>query len=409
MTYILLVFRATRNALWLHRYVRGSDIRPFAAISSSSGFSRPANPVPIRTPLLPLDHLNGHQLQQFRRELKGIIDLVKRSLSTQSNPKQNKNTDQSNASSGGSQNEDDDNKKKKNEQDKVTALLMKVIMWLMAFYMISTFLVMFMQNKNRPEGPNSRFVSWNEFVHNMLATGEVRELMVRPGMEMVTIILHDGAIIKGKRSLSNVYHMAIADHEKFESKLRDVEKRLGVRDSIPVSYNRQSDTVGKLLSTLLVAGLVLAVLSRMKGMKGPLSMDSFNQMGRAKFTLIDPVGQGKGVLFKDVAGLQEVKQEVMEFVDYLKNPQRYQALGAKVPKGALLLGPPGCGKTLLAKAVATESQVPFLSMNGSEFIEMIGGLGAARVRDLFKEAKKRSPCIIYIDEIDAIGRQRSSK
>lgn len=130
-------------------------------------------------------------------------------------------------------------------------------------------------------------------------------------------------------------------------------------------------------------------------------------MGRAKFTLVNPVDGGKGVLFKDVAGLKEAKQEVREFVDYLKNPTRYQTLGAKVPKGALLLGPPGCGKTLLAKAVATEAQVPFLSMNGSEFIEMIGGLGAARVRDLFKEAKNRSPCIIYIDEIDAIGKQRA--
>lgn len=130
-------------------------------------------------------------------------------------------------------------------------------------------------------------------------------------------------------------------------------------------------------------------------------------MGRAKFTLVDPFEGGRGVLFKDVAGLQEAKQEVREFVDYLKEPEKYQRLGAKVPKGALLLGPPGCGKTLLAKAVATEAQVPFLSMNGSEFIEMIGGLGAARVRDLFKEGRKRSPCIIYIDEIDAIGRQRS--
>lgn len=130
-------------------------------------------------------------------------------------------------------------------------------------------------------------------------------------------------------------------------------------------------------------------------------------MGRAKFTLVDPVDGGKGVLFKDVAGLQEAKQEVIEFIDYLKKPDKYQTLGAKVPNGALLLGPPGCGKTLLAKAVATEAQVPFLSMNGSEFIEMIGGLGAARVRDLFKEGKKRAPCIIYIDEIDAIGRQRA--
>lgn len=359
-----------------------------------------------------MESLNSNQLRVFGREMKGIMNLIKRSISTQSNPQRNKSSDASSSSSSSNnknEDEDEDKKKKKNEQDKITALLMKVIMWLMAFYMISTFLVMFMQNKNRPEGNNSRFVSWSDFIHNMLAVGEVRELMVRPGMEMVTIILHDGAVIRGKRSLSNVYHMAIADHEKFESKLRDAEKRLGIRDGVPVSYNRQSDVVGRLLTTLLIAGLVLAVLSRMKGMKSPISMDSFNQMGRAKFTLIDPIGQGKGVLFKDVAGLQEVKQEVREFVDYLKNPARYQSLGAKVPKGALLLGPPGCGKTLLAKAVATESEVPFLSMNGSEFIEMIGGLGAARVRDLFKEAKKRSPCIIYIDEIDAIGRQRSSK
>lgn len=351
-----------------------------------------------------METLNSHTLQALNRELNAIIHLIKRSISSQT-PNSQKQSGES--SSGKEQNDDED--KKKNDQDKMTALLMKIIMWLVAFYMISTFLVMFMQNRNRPEGNNPRFVSWNEFVHNMLATGEVRELMVRPGMEMVTIILHDGAVIRGKRSLSNVYHMAISDSERFESKLRDVEKRLGVRDGVPVSYNRQSDTIGRLLSTLLIAGVVLAVLSRMRGMKSPISMDSFNQMGRAKFTLIDPIGEGKGVLFKDVAGLQEVKQEVMEFVDYLKNPDRYQALGAKVPKGALLLGPPGCGKTLLAKAVATESQVPFLSMNGSEFIEMIGGLGAARVRDLFKEAKKRSPCIIYIDEIDAIGRQRSSE
>lgn len=129
---------------------------------------------------------------------------------------------------------------------------------------------------------------------------------------------------------------------------------------------------------------------------------------KTKITIINPFEKGKGVYFKDVAGSREAKQEVIEFVDYLKNPQKYQKLGAKVPKGALLLGPPGCGKTLLAKAVATEAKVPFLTMNGSEFIEMIGGLGAARVRDLFKEARKRAPCIVYIDEIDAIGKKRAA-
>lgn len=405
------MWAAIKNGLSLHKYVPRTRIlypenRVYSALSSTtpSLYNRCVPQVTVSHP--PLDQLNRHTLQLLNRELNGILKLFKRTISSQG---QNMNKSSESSSSSSGKDENDGDKKRKNDQDKMTAMLMKIIMWLMSFYMIITFAVMFMQNRNRPEGGNSRFVSWNEFVHSMLAAGEVRELLVRPGMEMVTIILHDGAIIRGKRSLTNVYHMAVADTEKFESKLRDVEKRLGVREGIPVSYNRQSDVIGRLLSTLLIAGVVLAVLSRMRGMKSPISMDSFSQMGRAKFTLIDSVSEGKGVFFKDVAGLQEVKQEVMEFVDYLKNPERYQSLGAKVPKGALLLGPPGCGKTMLAKAVATESQVPFLSMNGSEFIEMIGGLGAARVRDLFKEAKKRSPCIIYIDEIDAIGRQRSSK
>ncbi|GFU96947.1 paraplegin [Trichonephila clavipes] len=136
--------------------------------------------------------------------------------------------------------------------------------------------------------------------------------------------------------------------------------------------------------------------------------DVVSQLGRAKFTVVDSLtGSGKGVQFRDVAGLKEAKIEITEFVDYLKRPEKYKILGAKIPKGVLLLGPPGCGKTMLAKAVATEAKVPFLAMAGSEFIEMIGGLGAARVRDLFKEGRKRAPCIIYIDEIDAIGRKRS--
>merc|ERR1719330_1045749 len=134
----------------------------------------------------------------------------------------------------------------------------------------------------------------------------------------------------------------------------------------------------------------------------------FSKMGKADFTLIDPmIRKGKGTKFSDVAGLKEPKVEVMEFVDCLRTPEKYKELGAKPPKGAILFGPPGCGKTMLAKAVANEADVPFLSMNGSEVIEMIGGLGASRVRNLFAEARKRAPSIIYIDEIDAIGRKRS--
>lgn len=198
--------------------------------------------------------------------------------------------------------------------------------------------------------------------------------------------------------------MNVVDVQKFEDKLREAERRLGITDGVPVVYERGGDSAGKLIISLFIVGLLISIIARSKSIRPPISMDTFvstfvkllsrkinksllhvknfkTQMGKAKFTLVEPLaGSGKGVKFSDVAGLREAKMEVKEFVDYLKRPEHYKSLGAKVPKGALLLGPPGCGKTLLAKAVATEASVPFLSMNGSEFIEMIGGLGAARVR-----------------------------
>ncbi|EFN83069.1 Paraplegin [Harpegnathos saltator] len=193
----------------------------------------------------------------------------------------------------------------------------------------------------------------------MLSKEEVEAVLVNPNIEYVISLVHEGAIIKG----NNRYYMSVPNIEHFEEKLRKVEKSFGLK-----------------------AG---------HGMK------------QATFTLVEPfMGKGKGVHFADVAGLKEAKIEVMEFVDYLKQPERYKELDAKIAQGALLLGPPGCGKTL-TKAVMTEASVPFLSMNGSEFIKVFGGLGAARVRDLFKEAKKRASSIIYIDEIDAISKKRS--
>lgn len=305
-----------------------------------------------------------------------------------------------------------DNKKpnKEDEDDnKISSLLAKAFLWMLTAYMLIAIVSLMFPSSNQPEV--IRYVSWNEFVHHMLAKGEVEEVIVRPDVDIVTIILHEGAIIKGKRIDHKTFHMNIVDIKRFEEKLREAERKLGITvdNGVPIIYERSSDTAGKLLASLIVVGLLLSLLSRSRSIRPPISMDTFTQLGRAKFTLVDPLtGPGKGVHFSDVAGLKEAKIEVMEFVDYLKRPEHYKSLGAKVPKGALLLGPPGCGKTLLAKAVATEANVPFLSMNGSEFIEMIGGLGAARVRDLFKEGRKRAPCIIYIDEIDAIGRKRSA-
>lgn len=372
---------------------------------------------------LPNQSISKTKIKHFTAEYKAAVNLLARSCDvsplmvrrlhsnsvffTSNNPPNDKdNPDRPNGKDKNNANKNENNEKNENE-DKMKSILSKALLWMFTIYMLVVFLSLIITPRaERPEG-STRYVSWNEFVHHMLATGEVKELIIRPDMEMVTIILHDGAIIKGKKVTSTIFHMAIADASKFEEKLREIESRLGITEGVAVTYDRHSDITGRIMVLILFFALLMSIASRMKGVRSPISMDSFSQMGRAKFTLVDPFEGGRGVLFKDVAGLQEAKQEVKEFVDYLKAPQKYQRLGAKVPKGALLLGPPGCGKTLLAKAVATEAQVPFLSMNGSEFIEMIGGLGAARVRDLFQEGKKRAPCIIYIDEIDAIGRQRS--
>ncbi|XP_019360313.1 PREDICTED: paraplegin isoform X1 [Gavialis gangeticus] len=259
---------------------------------------------------------------------------------------------------------------------------------------------------------NVGIVTWNEFANEMLAKGEIQRVQVNPETGIVEIFLYPGAIIHKQRARVEVFRMPVVNIDKFEEKLSALEDQLNIdrKDRIPVSYQRHSP-FEKALHSLgsLVIGIAmfwyfgrLALRAEWEG-----GFSAFNQLKMARFTIVDGKS-GKGISFKDVAGMHEAKMEVKEFVDYLKNPDRYLQLGAKVPKGVLLLGPPGCGKTLLAKAVATEAKVPFLAMAGSEFIEVIGGLGAARVRSLFKEARARAPCIVYIDEIDAVGKKRST-
>ncbi|KAF7273513.1 hypothetical protein GWI33_013781 [Rhynchophorus ferrugineus] len=337
-----------------------------------------------------------------RSGLRDVSQLYKHLGSTRSFHSTNSNSQGDPQKSKGNRPEKDED----NDKDKLSTLLAKAFLWMLTAYMFIATISLLFPSANQPEVV--RYVSWNEFLYQMLAKGEVEQIIVRPDSEIVTIILHEGAIVKGRRADNRTFHMNVVDINKFEDKVREAERRLGIRDGVPVVYERATDSAGKLLMSMLLVGALISLLARSKSIRPPLGMDVFSQMGRAKFTLVDPLmGQGKGVRFTDVAGLREAKIEIKEFVDYLKRPEHYKSLGAKVPKGALLLGPPGCGKTLLAKAVATEANVPFLSMNGSEFIEMIGGLGAARVRDLFNEARKRAPCIIYIDEIDAVGRKRS--
>lgn len=184
--------------------------------------------------------------------------------------------DNSNKSSSSSSSDDNDNKKEDDKEggDKVLSIVTKAVLWMATIYMLVTIFTMSLPQKNRPE-TSTRYVSWHEFVHHMLAVGEVRELIIRPDMEMVTILLYDGAVVKGKQYHSTVFHMAVADTAKFETKLRDIEKRLGIRDAVTITYDRHSDVGARILITLMMAALLFSVFSRMKGMKSPISMDSF--------------------------------------------------------------------------------------------------------------------------------------
>lgn len=260
----------------------------------------------------------------------------------------------------------------------------------------------------RSQTDNRFFVSWNEFCHEMLARGEVEKIIITPGNPIVRIILYDNAIFKGRRSYLRQYLLRVPSVDMFEKKLREFEKSLGipVGNEVPIVYERTS-ALGPLI-VFAILGVFAYFFFKNTKVSGPQNL--FSSFTKAKFTLVDPTtraADSTSIKFKDVAGLKEAKVEIMEFVDYLKNSERFMKLGAKIPKGVLLLGPPGCGKTLLAKAVATEANVPFLALAGSDFVEMIGGVGASRVRSLFKSANKLAPCIIYIDEIDSIGKKRS--
>ena len=207
-------------------------------------------------------------------------------------------------------------------------------------------------------------------------------------------------------SRSPQFQIQIASGETFKKDLDAMQKDVSANEKVEYRFEQRSD-FGSIISTwgfLIVMILAMYfLLGRMSGAGGP-GGQIFN-IGKSKAALFDADNKVK-ITFNDVAGLDEAKEEIKEIVDYLKNPTKFTKLGAKIPKGALLIGPPGTGKTLLAKAVAGEAGVPFFSLSGSDFVEMFVGVGAARVRDLFKQAKEKAPCIIFIDEIDAVGRSR---
>jgi len=200
--------------------------------------------------------------------------------------------------------------------------------------------------------------------------------------------------------------------ELFDEFLKNAQTKAGYADTefINPEYSTQKDYLGQVLGWIIpfvfLIGLYIFLMKRMaSGGGGGAGGGNIFSVGKSKAQVFDKDSHVK-INFSDVAGLEEAKTEVMEIVDFLKNPKKYTSLGGKIPKGALLVGPPGTGKTLLAKAVAGEANVPFFSISGSDFVEMFVGVGASRVRDLFRQAKEKAPCIVFIDEIDAVGRAR---
>jgi len=262
-------------------------------------------------------------------------------------------------------------------------------------------------------------ITWNRFENDMIKSGDVEKLVVL-NKEVVNVYIKKDKLQQGDKykdvrykAFGNAlnegphYQFTIGDVASFEKKMEDVQKELPDQERISISYNNNDKSYWDLLfSWLLPLSLIVIIwIFIMRKMGGGAGGSQIFNIGKSKATLFDKDMHVK-VTFNDVAGLEEAKVEVMEIVDFLKNPKKYTQLGGKIPRGALLVGPPGTGKTLLAKAVAGEAQVPFFSLSGSDFVEMFVGVGASRVRDLFRQAKEKAPSIIFIDEIDAIGRAR---
>ena len=266
-------------------------------------------------------------------------------------------------------------------------------------------------------GAAERQISIDRFEKEMLTTKDVAKIEVTEKTAHITIKKDKLTDPKFKeintKKWGNVtndgphYYFNTGPEDLFAKKVEEIQKDFPPEEKVSINYLQDNRSYWEVvLNWIIPLGfLILIWVFIMRRMSGGGGGSQIFNIGKSKAQLFDKDLQVK-VTFNDVAGLEEAKLEVMEIVDFLKNPKKYTTLGGKIPRGALLVGPPGTGKTLLAKAMAGEAQVPFFSLSGSDFVEMFVGVGASRVRDLFRQAKEKAPCIIFIDEIDAIGRAR---
>ena len=297
------------------------------------------------------------------------------------------------------------------------------IYWIWGIILLTMLVYNFFRNVN-PAGVETD----QQKFYTMMKQGDVEKIKTIRNKQLVRVYLNPDSI-KNKSALYSEllkdsldpkkYENAakskqpqvwfsVVDDKTFATQMTDFYDKNPQVQQVPDSPDNEGEWFSAILSTLLpilLIGFLFVMMMRKVGPGGGGGPGGLFNIGKSKATLFDK-GTRVNINFSDVAGLDEAKVEVMEIVDFLKNPKKYTALGGKIPKGALLVGPPGTGKTLLAKAVAGEAQVPFFSLSGSDFVEMFVGVGASRVRDLFKQAREKAPCIIFIDEIDAIGRAR---
>lgn len=282
--------------------------------------------------------------------------------------------------------------------------------WMYGLIILSLLALYYFQDSSQ-----TKEVDWTDFEKAALA-GDISKIQVYAENGTIEGTLTDAGAknqkmeIQQRNGIDEVYKIksGYSPRDNVQEKIDVWNKALTEqgKPEIRVTYEKGSDLMRIFwyFGPILVFILFMVFMSRRMSGGGGAGGGIFN-VGKSKAKVFDKTN-GTNITFKDVAGLAEAKVEIEEIVEFLKNPQRYTELGAKIPKGALLVGPPGTGKTLLAKAVAGEANVPFLSMSGSDFVEMFVGVGAARVRDLFKQAKEKAPCIVFIDEIDAVGRAR---
>jgi len=299
------------------------------------------------------------------------------------------------------------NRNNKIKQPKFNVMLIYLILLGGIFYMWATY-----------DGGNPLKTEWVEVKEKMAPSGDIEKITFITNMNRAEVYIKKDSLVKYKNKFGGKipkfapqFYFVVSTNFNAEEQIDMLRQQLPENSRFTFENEERTNYFAKIMEWLLFPILLVALWLFMfrkmnKGMGGGAQGGGIFSVGKSQAKLFDKENNIK-VTFKDVAGLEEAKIEVMEIVDFLKNPKKYTSLGGKIPKGALLIGPPGTGKTLLAKAVAGEANVPFFSISGSDFVEMFVGVGASRVRDLFRQAKEKAPCIVFIDEIDAVGRARS--